>query len=116
MIFPTTNPGELFAMMLIGHALADYALQNDFMARAKNHRAPLPGVPPLFPMAAHCLIHGGMVWAITGSSMLFAFEVGAHWAIDRTKCDGHLTFGQDQFLHIVCKAAFAFAALAWSIP
>ena len=31
--------------LMVGHALADYPLQGDFLAKAKNRTAPIPGVP-----------------------------------------------------------------------
>lgn len=36
---------ETALMLLAGHALCDYPLQGDFLAKAKNRAAPLPGVP-----------------------------------------------------------------------
>lgn len=33
----------IFALMLAGHALADYPLQGDFLAKAKNRANPIPG-------------------------------------------------------------------------
>lgn len=39
------NGFALFAALVAGHALADYPLQGDFLARAKNRAAPIPGVP-----------------------------------------------------------------------
>jgi hypothetical protein len=37
---------EFIAIGLIaGHALADYPLQGDFLSRAKNRSAPIPGFP-----------------------------------------------------------------------
>lgn len=99
----------LFAM-LIAHALADYPLQGDFLARAKNRAAPIPGVPWYQALGAHALIHGGFVWAITGSAWLGLAEVVAHFAIDDLKCRGKLSFNQDQSLHLICKIIWAVIA------
>lgn len=107
------NIGEAFFALMIGHALADYPLQGDFLARAKNRANPIPGVPWYQALGAHALIHGGFVWAITGIWWLGAFEVLFHSWIDDCKCSGRLTFNQDQFLHLLCKAAWT--AIAWSI-
>lgn len=96
----------LFAL-LVGHALADYPLQGDFLARAKNHRAPIAGVPWYQALGAHALIHGGMVWAITGLWWLGAMEIAAHALIDFSKCQGAIGFNGDQFLHVACKVAYA---------
>lgn len=91
------------ALLLVAHALADYPLQGDFMARAKNPTAPLPGVPWPWIMSAHAAIHAGFVGLITGSLLLGVLEFIAHWWIDYEKCRGRLTFGQDQSLHLWCK-------------
>lgn len=105
--------GLLF-LLLVGHALADYPLQGDFLARAKNHTAPIPGVPWYQALAAHSLIHGGFVYVITGSLWLGLFEVGLHACFDYGKCDGALSFNQDQALHALFKVYWAGAvATSW---
>ena len=98
---------ELFAAMVVGHAIADYPLQGDFLAKAKNRAMPIPGVPWYQALAAHSIMHGGMVWALTGSVWLGLAEVVAHSAIDDAKCNGKLSFNQDQGLHIACKVLWA---------
>jgi hypothetical protein len=35
---------QISPLLLVDHALADYPLQGDFLARAKNHTAPIPGI------------------------------------------------------------------------
>lgn len=106
----------LFALC-IGHALADFPLQGEFLAIGKNRRFLMALGDPARPagmwfvcMAAHCLIHAGFVWLITGSSLLAAFEFVLHWAIDTAKCAGKTTFNQDQVLHVVCKAGYVGAS------
>lgn len=61
------SPLEMLGLMLVGHAIADYPLQGDFLAKAKNRRAPMPGVPWYQALGAHAIIHGGFVGIITGS-------------------------------------------------
>jgi hypothetical protein len=34
-----------FWWLLVAHVLADYPLQGAFLARGKNHRNPIPGIP-----------------------------------------------------------------------
>ena len=51
----------LLWLLLCGHALCDYPLQGDFLARGKNHTDPIPGIPWVHCLVAHALIHGGMV-------------------------------------------------------
>lgn len=97
---------QLLFALLIGHALADYPLQGDFLARAKNHKQPVPGVPFYQALGAHSLIHGGIVWLITGFWWLGLMEISAHALIDYAKCDGRIGFNVDQGLHAICKVAY----------
>nr|WKF58801.1 hypothetical protein HUO10_003302 [Paraburkholderia busanensis] len=102
---------KMFLMLLIGHVIADYPLQGEFLARAKNRTNPIPGVPWWQAMFAHALIHAGAVWLITGSLFLgFAEFVMHHW-IDDSKCRGKLSFNQDQALHVLCKFMWVVAAM-----
>lgn len=95
---------EFVAIALVaGHALADYPLQGDFLARAKNRTMPFPGVPWWQALAAHCSIHGAFVAFITGQAWLFVAEFYLHWVTDDAKCRGKLSFNQDQAIHIACK-------------
>jgi len=103
---------HILFLLLVAHAIADYPLQGDFLARAKNRTAPIPGVPWWQALGAHALIHAGGVGIVTGSATLGACEFFAHWAIDDSKCCGRLTFNQDQGLHFVCKVAWAALALS----
>lgn len=100
----------MLVSMLVWHALADYPLQGDFLARAKNCDAPVPGVPWYQAMSAHALIHAGGVWLITGSLLIGAAEFIAHFLIDLLKCRGELSFNNDQMLHVLCKVLWAFVA------
>lgn len=101
----------LFAL-IVGHALADYPLQNDFLAQGKNHRSPKPGFDWRIVMANHAVIHGGFVWAITGRLWMGLIETALHFVIDYAKCDGKTDFRFDQFLHVVCKLGYV-TAIAW---
>ena len=108
----------LFALC-IGHAVADFPLQGEYLATGKNRRFLIrmqdPSRPPhiwVVCMAAHCLIHAGSVWLITGSALLAAVELVIHCAIDVAKCEGKTTFNQDQALHVLCKMAYV--GVAWA--
>lgn len=116
---------NLLFWLLVGHALADYPLQGDFAAKAKNHRDGVPGVPWTQALAAHSLIQGGFVAALTGSVTLGLAETVAHAAIDYAKSAGWFgspgltmnfydanfvsrrAFHIDQALHVLCKVAWA---------
>lgn len=96
---------ELMAIALIGgHALCDYPLQGDFLSRAKNRTASIPGFPFWQALSAHAVIHGAMVALLTGIWPLFLAEGVVHWITDDAKCRGKLTLNQDQAIHLACKA------------
>lgn len=111
----------IFFALTIGHALADYPLQGEFLSVAKNRHAdarylfggnaPPPGLWAQL-LAAHALIHAGVVWMITGSPALAAIEAAAHWLIDFAKCEKWTSYSADQILHLICKAAYAAAIVS----
>lgn len=102
---------SILILLLFWHALADFPLQGDFLARWKQPEfLPLPDQPggqrnPIWHwcMGAHCAIQAGGVYVITGWWVLFVLEFVAHAAIDYAKCRGRITFAQDQVLHLGCK-------------
>lgn len=98
---------ETTAYLLAAHALADYPLQGDFLAKAKNRTAPIPGVPWWQALAAHSAIHAGFVLAITGSLACAAVELIAHAITDDAKCRGRISYNADQAIHVACKLAYA---------
>lgn len=110
------HPLTILFLLLVWHALADYPLQGDFLARAKNPRTPIDGVPWPLAMGAHCLIHAGGVYLVTGSMILALFELVAHWVIDELKCHGTLSFTQDQIAHVVFKVAYVLLLLLKAGP
>ena len=113
-----TPPLVIFFALAIGHALADFALQGDFLSTVKNRHADIArffgdnGHPKgvwIHALTAHALIHAGAVWIITGSVALAAVELVIHWFIDFAKCESWTSFTTDQVLHLACKAAYAVA-------
>lgn len=94
---------EILALLLVGHALADYPLQGDFLAKAKNRANPIPGVPWYHGLLPHAAIHGGFVGVITGSLSLGVAEFVVHCLIDDAKCMGRISYNTDQALHVACK-------------
>jgi hypothetical protein len=97
---------ELLALLVFAHLLADYPLQGDFLAKAKNHEAPIPGVPWQVALLSHAGIHAGLVWLITGSALLGLAELLLHAAIDHFKCSRRITFVHDQILHLLFKLLY----------
>lgn len=98
---------RILLLLLAGHALCDYPLQGDFLARGKNHKAPFPGMHPSQLLLAHCLIHMGMVLLITGSVWLALAELCIHFVTDWAKCEGLIGFDTDQAIHYGCKILWA---------
>lgn len=101
---------QLFAILLWFHIILDYALQGDFMSRAKNpflppgqSTPPFPGVPAQFILFQHAFLQAGPVVYFTGSWTLGACELFAHFVIDYAKCANRISFLTDQLLHIICK-------------
>ena len=109
----------LFFALMIGHAIADFPLQGQFLAMGKNRHVKMPdpeGEP--FPknlwvycLSAHALIHAAPVWLLTGSAALALLECVLHWLIDYAKCERWTNFATDQGLHVLCKAIYTF--LIW---
>lgn len=97
----------VFGVLLFFHFLADFPLQGEFLAKAKNHRDPIPHIPWWYALTAHSFIHAGFVFLATGSVVCFLGELISHIVIDHTKCEGEITFERDQFLHIILKLVWA---------
>ena len=105
----------MFFALTIGHAFADFPLQGDFLSRGKNRNGPPMQLADgkrgpenlwVYLMSAHCLIHAGFVWIISGQVLLALAELVLHWSIDAAKCEGRTSFATDQWLHIITKAAY----------
>lgn len=105
---------QLLFLLLVAHALCDYPLQGDFLAKAKNRLAPIAGVPWWQALVAHALIHAGAVYLITGSAAFAVVEFVAHAAIDDAKSAGRINYNSDQLLHVWCKVAYC-VAIAYGI-
>lgn len=103
---------EMLGLLLAAHALADYPLQGDFLAKAKNRANPIPGVPWFHGLLSHAAIHGGFVGIITGSLTLGLAEFVVHCLIDDAKCMGRISYNQDQALHVACKVLWVVAIAA----
>lgn len=95
-------------LMLFAHFLADYPLQGEFLAKAKNRFDPIPGIPWWQAMTGHCGIHAGFVYLITGAWWLGLFEFIVHFLTDNSKCEGKIGYNTDQVIHIGCKFIWAF--------
>jgi hypothetical protein len=110
---------EMFLKMVVGHAIANFWAQSDAMAKMKNRNRDSsafcpPGQKPQkvwpYALTAHALIHGAMVWAITGSVWLFLAETVCHWVIDFGKCENWYGIHEDQAMHMGCKGMWSLLA------
>jgi len=106
----------LFALV-IGHVIADYPLQSDFLATHKNrHYRPADGREQPHGLWFHCLlahslIHAGFVWLITGRVAFGLMELMFHFILDTAKCEKKTSFHADQLLHVMCKAIYVIAIM-----
>lgn len=102
----------LLFWLLVGHAVCDYPLQGDFLARAKNPFNPIPGVPWYQALFWHALMHAGAVMLITHAWRFAVVEFCLHCVMDVMKC-GYLgkkqamAFNVDQGFHVGCKLLYA---------
>ena len=105
---------KLLFLLLVGHALADFALQPIGMAKGKNRHYRPDYIPEgqkympcwMYWLTAHALIHGGAVYFITGSLLLGILETLLHWVIDFAKCENWTNPHTDQMLHFLCKIVY----------
>lgn len=102
---------KLLFLLLAAHALADYPLQGDFLAQAKNRNTPIGKIFWPHALFAHSMIHGGFVLLLTGLLPLAIGEVIIHGVTDALKCDGKISLNADQFVHVFCKVCWATATV-----
>lgn len=100
------GPLALFFAFAIGHALADFPLQGEYLAREKVRQDADSLQSWAIALSAHALIHGGAVWIISGSPLIGTLELVAHGLIDWRKGEGKFGLMTDQLLHLGCKAAY----------
>lgn len=103
----------IFFALVCGHAVADFALQGEYIALHKSrHYRPSDGKKRepgewIYVLSAHSLIHAAAVWLITGSVVLALIELVLHWLTDFAKCEGWTNLHADQAIHVGSKAAYA---------
>ena len=102
----------LFFAMAIGHAVADYPLQGQYLARTKDPKGRNESLGEgkndwILSLNAHCLIHGGMVWLITGVVWYGLVEWLLHLIVDYLKIRELTSLAGDQLLHFACKLVYA---------
>lgn len=98
---------QLLFKLLCGHALADFALQSDSMAKGKNRHKKPANIPAgqqytpcwMYWLGAHALIHGGTTSLITSSFVCGLIMTVSHFVIDFAKCENWTNPHVDQLLH-----------------
>ncbi len=102
----------LLFLLIAGHMLADFALQNQWVATNKNRHARNGYTPDeqdkmekIWPwlLTAHAFHHGLMVFFFTQKLWLGVLETVVHWLIDYGKTEKLYGFHVDQVLHITSK-------------
>lgn len=115
------TPLALAFGLVASHAVCDFALQSEAMAKGKNRHnrmafAPPPGakfqVSWPYWLSAHAMIHGAGVALVTGIWWLGLAEAVCHACIDFCKCDNVYGINTDQALHYGCKCLWLWAALS----
>lgn len=101
----------LLFLLVVGHALADYPLQGEFLATAKDHKTQVGRHIWPWALSFHAMIHGGLVYAITGVAWIGLLEVAVHAGIDWAKTHNYITFNVDQWLHLGCKVVWVVIVL-----
>jgi hypothetical protein len=110
-------------LLLASHAVVDYSLQTEWIAKNKNRHAggaPSGYDPRLhgslqrvwpYVLSAHALEHGLGVYLATGGRIDLALaETAAHWMIDLAKCERWFGIHSDQALHVACKVLWCWLA------
>lgn len=101
------NFPQVLWWLVVGHFVADYPLQTDFVAKFKCRKASLLAVPWYYVLSGHAATHAAAVGLITGSAWLGLGEFLVHWFIDWAKCEGYTDIHLDQGLHLTWKVSWA---------
>ena len=108
------GPAAIFFALVIAHALADYPLQSAYMAQQKDRVEANSTSEWLVALLAHCVIHAGAVWLVTGNIYLGLIELVLHILIDTGKSKKLYGLAIDQILHLLCKAGYVIAWMMMS--
>ena len=96
-------------LLFAGHLLADFPLQDDHMAKTKNRHYKPDYIPEgqkptpiwFYSLTAHALIHGLVVYVITGRLGASLQMSVNHWILDFLKCENITNPHVDQLLHYI---------------
>jgi hypothetical protein len=112
------NAVYMLILMVIGHCLADFPLQGEYLAKMKNPNVCRGNndIGWVTALLAHGAIHAGFVLIITHSIALFILELCVHCFLDYEKCRGRIGVGADQFLHVLSKVVWVCIYLYATTP
>jgi Protein of unknown function (DUF3307) len=110
------GPLALFFAFAISHALADFPLQGDYLAREKQRSKAASSLEWFIALTAHSLIHAGGVWLVSGRVGFGVAEFFLHWLIDFGKGEGKYGYATDQTLHLSCKVAYVVVMVTGVVP
>jgi len=85
---------EILAKLIFAHAIADYALQSEFLALNKGDK--------LWLMMMHSVIVGGCMAIASGFLYIGFIESGFHFIIDTLKAHNIIKWKEDKILHGLC--------------
>lgn len=97
-----------------GHAIADLALQTEWIGKYKHYRTefiyPDGKAYTIWPwvLLGHSMVNGAVVWIITGNIWLGVAETVCHLFIDFCSTMGVWRLTTDQLLHGLCKVGWAY--------
>lgn len=111
--------GQLLTLLfwlMVGHALADFPLQGEYLSQAKRHdsRYGQNGFW-FFALTAHALIHAAMVGLAirlvfpqlgNAGTAVMALEFVWHWSTDLAKARGAIGMKTDQLFHFTAKGCW----------
>ena len=97
-------------LLMVGHFLADYPLQGEFLSAAKNRNTPIGKIFWPHALTAHSMIHAGFVAVITGCLWLGIAEAIIHGFTDFLKCEEKISLNMDQLIHFLCKVLWVVIA------
>lgn len=102
-------------LLCVGHSLADYPLQGDFLAQGKNRNTVIGKLFWPYCLSSHATIHAGFVFVVTGNLWLAMAEFIIHAATDWLKCENKISMFTDQMVHYACKILWA-SLVIWVLP
>jgi hypothetical protein len=106
------SPLEMLWWLIVGHFVADYTFQSDFVAKFKSRTNSLTAVPWYYVLTSHVLTHSAMVGVLTGSAWISVAEAVVHFGLDFAKCEGRTNIHVDQAGHILCKVLWVVVLFA----